>query len=116
MRPAAAVSFRAISTERAGLNVDRALEQLFTHLLLRGIEEEHRSGRAPLPRSVSFWKDAENLAQDRLMLADMKQRMFDVSAARFGGALRLDEFSSISSEGSAAQLTATNDPLERVLC
>ena len=60
IKRSAAVSFRAVAVKRAGLDTDRALEALFTHLLLRGVEEGHQSGRAPMPRSLEFWKDMED--------------------------------------------------------
>src|SRR5439155_3184472 len=68
------------------------------HLLLRGVEAEDQSGRAPLPRRLQVWKDAEEVGQDRLVLADIHRRLQDTSKARFDGKLLLDEFFPENSE------------------
>ena len=49
-------SFKAVSVERAGIkSVDDALQQLFFHMLVRGIEHEVETGRGPLPRVLQLW-------------------------------------------------------------
>ena len=102
VRPAAAVSFRAIGIERAGLHdIDATLQVMFTQLLLLGIEKETETGRAPLPRRLEFWKDQDNRSQDRVMLAAIHQRIVESAASRFEGQLYPeDTFSSITSDGS----------------
>jgi len=53
--------------ERKGTgNVTDALNRLVYHLLVKGIETEHQSGRAPLPRLLQVWKDAEEAGRDKL--------------------------------------------------
>jgi len=66
---ASVLSFKAISVERTGIsNVDEALAQLYYILLVRGVEQEDASGRAPLPRGIQLWKDLEEVGKDKLFL------------------------------------------------
>lgn len=96
----AVFSFKALTVERAGVkSVDDALREMFFHLLVRGVEHEHATGRAPLPRSLMLWKDREEIGRDKLFLAALKERMLSVSGTRFGGNLYLDEFVSTDSAG-----------------
>ena len=54
------LSFKIISVPRRGIaDLHEALIQLTYHLLVRGLEHEHSSGRAPLPRGLQLVKDAE---------------------------------------------------------
>jgi hypothetical protein len=93
-------SFKAISVERAGIkNVDEALQQLFFHMLVRGVEHEVSTGRGPLPRALQLWKDLEELGRDKLFLAALRQRIHDVGATQFGGALTAEEFTPTDSKG-----------------
>lgn len=87
------MSFKAISVPRKGVgNVADALIRLTGHLFVRGIESEHKSGRAPLPRLLQVWKDAEEVGYDKLFLADLRSRLIDASKTLFDGKLHLDEF------------------------
>ena len=46
-----AISFKFISVQKQGIkNVQAALGELYYHLLIRGIDHEASTGRAPLPR------------------------------------------------------------------
>lgn len=93
-------SFKAISVERAGVkNVDEALQQLFFHLLVRGIEHEVETGRGPLPRALQVWKDLDEPGRDKLFLAGLKQRIRDVGTTQFLGKLTAEEFAFTDSKG-----------------
>lgn len=111
-----AVTFRAISVERSGLKVD-ALETLLYHLLVRGVEHEHASGRAPLPRRLQLWKDLEEPGRDKVMLAELRDRIEQAGVNRFEGQLTAAEFHPLYSESSALlQLADLNaGSLNRVL-
>ncbi len=98
LREAASVSFKAISVPREGLQrVDDALEEMFYHLLVEGVQHEHSTGRAPLPRSLQVWKDLEERGRDKLLLASLKDRVIQAGKSRFNGQLAADEFEAIQS-------------------
>jgi hypothetical protein len=81
---AAVASFKAATVPRAGIaRQDKAFEDLFAHLLIRGIEHEHATGRAELPRRIAFTKDREEEGRDRLMLANLEERVRQASSTRF---------------------------------
>lgn len=91
-------SFKAITVPRSGLKqLDQALGDLIFHLLVRGIEHEHASGRAPLPRSLQVWKDLEEEGADKLLVANLSERVSTVSESRFDGALTVDQFDALVS-------------------
>lgn len=99
IRPAAAVSFRAVAVERSGLgNLDAALQVMFAHLLVRGVQTEHDSGRTALPRALEFWKDREDANRDKLMLASIQERVADAAAGRFQGQLHPQPFAALDSK------------------
>lgn len=87
------MSFKAISVERKGTgNVSEALSRLTYHLLVKGIDAEHHSGRAPLPRWLQVWKDSEEVGYDKLFLADLHNRLNEAGKMLFNNQLYLDEF------------------------
>jgi hypothetical protein len=97
----ATVSFKVISVPRRGISdVHDALLQLSFHLLLRGLEHEHRSNRAPLPRGISVCKDAEEPGQDKLFAAELAARMKQAAATQFEGNLSVEDFSAEESSTS----------------
>lgn len=97
---AAVISFKALSVERAGVkNVDEALRELYYHLLVRGVEHEHSTGRAPLPRTIQVFKDLEEPGRDKLFMAALKERIEQVSVAKFDTQLSAEEFVPINSKG-----------------
>jgi hypothetical protein len=85
--------------------VASALVRMFYILLVEGIEHEHRSGRATLPRELSIWKDAEEASQDVLLIADLRDRLSNASSGRFGGQL---------SVGTIRAVSSTDNPLVQV--
>ena len=67
--------------------------RLTSHLLVRGIEQEHSTGRARLPRGLSVCKDAEEVGQDKIFAAELSDRMKQAAVSQFDGDLYVDEFS-----------------------
>jgi hypothetical protein len=96
---AAVLSFKAISMSRVGLaDVDRGISSLLRHLILRGIQHEHQTGRAELPREVSVWKDKDTPAGDERILAELKRDLTADSQQIFEGKLRVGFLSPIESD------------------
>ncbi len=90
-----AVSFKLITIPRTGIgNITTALTDLYYHLLVRGIEHEHETGRAPLPRKLQVWIDAEEAGLDRLRLASLDDRLKQAAQTRFGSELEIDRVES----------------------
>jgi hypothetical protein len=97
MRNAVAVSFKAGVVERRGAGpVQQAVAAAFYHTIAGGIDHEHASARAPLPRTFQLWKDGEEIGYDKLVLADVRDRL----AARFGDQLAIDVMEAVPSKGS----------------
>lgn len=93
-----AVSFKSISVPRRGLKGDDPFTDLYYHLLVQGIDHEHGTERAPLPRRLQCWIDSESSLIDRLRLAKLTDRLLQASSSRFGGQLIIDRMSTASSE------------------
>lgn len=90
-----AVSFKLVTVPRAGLgNVSQALTDLYYHLIVRGIEHEHETGRAPLPRKLQVWIDSEEAGLDRLRLANLDDRLIQAAQSRFDNGLEIDRVES----------------------
>ena len=95
----AALSFMSLSVERRGIgNINDGITQLYQNLLIKGIDHENKTGRAPLPRSMQLWKDSEQVGRDKLMLEEIKNRMREVSKTLFDGKLYIDEFQAVDSK------------------
>ncbi|HTV86964.1 MAG TPA: DUF3800 domain-containing protein [Dyella sp.] len=96
---AATISFRAITIERRGHgDIPRVLDDLLLHLIVRGVRHEHESGRAPLPRSISIFKDAEEEARDKLSVANLELTLKNVSKAQFNNQLHVSLVYAIDSK------------------
>lgn len=96
---AATISFRAITIERRGhADIPRVIDDLLLHLLVRGVRHEHESGRAPLPRSLSIFKDAEEEARDKLSVANLELDLKNVSKAQFNNQLHISLVHAIDSK------------------
>lgn len=61
-------------------------------LLREGVKHEVESVRALLPRKLQLLKDAEEPGSDKLLLDELKDRMFAASANVFDGELKPDVF------------------------
>lgn len=93
------VSFKASKLVRTGVrNVDEALTDMFYHLAIDGVLHEHDTGRAPLPRTLTFWKDLDEPSRDQLRLANLRDRVAQAAATRFDGRLALGEFVAVDSK------------------
>ena len=93
---AAALGFKSISIPRRGGGaVQEVIGNLFYHVIVQGLEHEAGTGRAPLPRVLQLWKDAEEEAADTLLLANIQDRLI----ARFQDQLPIDFARAISSRG-----------------
>ena len=102
---ASALSLKYVAVPRAGAGpVQDVVPKLLYHLLVKGVSHEHDSGRAPLPRNLQVWKDAEEAGYDRLVLADVKDRLLTAAAAQFNGQLVVDVLEAADSK--------TNDLLQ----
>jgi hypothetical protein len=76
---------------RTGISdVTEALTDLYYHTLVRGIEHEHETGRAPLPRKLQVWIDTEEAGLDRVRLANLDDRLRQVAKTRFNEELIVD--------------------------
>ena len=96
---ATTISFRAITIERKGhSDLSRVLDDLLLHLLVRGVKHEHESGRAPLPRSISIFKDAEEESRDKLAVENLTIHLKNASKSQFGGKLHVSLVSAIDSK------------------
>lgn len=96
---ATTISFRAITIERRGhTDLSRVLDDLLLHLLVRGVKHEHESGRAPLPRSISVFKDAEEESRDKLAVENLTFHLKNASKSQFGGKLHVSLISAIDSK------------------
>lgn len=95
------ISFKGLGVLRSGLySVDDTLNKLFYHMVINGIQEENKSGRAILPRNLQFRKDSEEESKDKLSIMEIKLQLQNASSTIFGGNVYVDiveaEDSSIS--------------------
>ncbi len=93
-------SFKFLSLEKKGIsNVQDAYKDLFYQLLLGGIKHEHDTGRARLPRTITFLKDREEIGSDKILMADLEDKLNNASKAQLDDKLRTQSFESVDSEG-----------------
>ncbi|QKS81958.1 DUF3800 domain-containing protein [Pseudomonas bijieensis] len=96
-----AVSFKGLAVERRGLkNIDDTLDKLFYHMIIQGIHEENKSGRAVLPRNLQFRKDSEEESKDKLSIMEIELQLKNAAKNIFNDNVYIDivesEDSSIS--------------------
>lgn len=97
----AAISFKAIKLLRTGLNNQQtALDDMFYHLIVRGVNHENASGRAPLPRNFQLWKDAEEESRDKLFIANLSDKLRMASSSLFSNNLFISEIFTVDSKKS----------------
>ncbi len=93
------VGFKLISVPRAGISkITDALTDMYYHLLLKGIEHEHETNRAPLPRTLQVWLDSEETSLDQLRIANLDDRLRQASKSRFDSKLAIDRLVAVDSE------------------
>lgn len=96
---ASAVSFKLISIPRSGIGKTRdAFTDMYYHLLLQGIKHENESGRAPLPRTLQVWIDAEETNLDKLLVENLKDRLTQSAQTYFEKKLILDQVYTVDSK------------------
>lgn len=98
-RYAATVSFRAIVIERRGhKDIQRVLDDMLKHLIIRGVTHGQETGRAPLPRSISVFKDAEEAVRDQLAVANLTTDLKHAPQASFDGRLYVSLVQAVDSK------------------
>jgi hypothetical protein len=75
---------------------EKAITDLTYHLIIKGIEHENGTGRAPLPRVLQLWLDEEEKGIDQLKIENIKDRL---KSQKVKG-LYLGDFVTASSKGS----------------
>jgi hypothetical protein len=113
------ISFKFISVLKHGIkNVQSALADLYYHLLTKGIDHENSTGRAPLPRILQAWKDLEEPGADKLLMANLTDKMKQSAATTYEDNLVVEDFEAIDSSSNVflqvADLMASS--VNRVLC
>jgi Protein of unknown function (DUF3800) len=93
------ISFKAVTVARRGVNPEKALAEMYYQLLVKGVDHENASGRAPLPRAFVLTKDLENESQDKLFLASLDDRLKQAAQTRFNGNLFVDRLNAEDSKG-----------------
>ncbi|MBV6401324.1 MAG: hypothetical protein CNIPEHKO_01623 [Anaerolineales bacterium] len=94
-----AVSFKLISVPRSGIGKTRdAFTDMYYHLLLQGIKHEDETGRAPLPRALQVWIDAEETNLDKLLVENLKDRLSQSAQTHFENKLMLDQVYTVDSK------------------
>lgn len=79
--------------------VDRDLARLYYLLLVTGIEHDDQTARAPLPRTLSLWKDLEERNRDKIFLAELSDKLKQTAATRFKGQFEIDQLEVVDSQG-----------------
>ena len=70
------IGFKAIAVERKGISdIYNAIADLTTHLMFQGVNQEHKSGRAPLPRNIMLTVDKEEVGKDLIKMENIKERL-----------------------------------------
>jgi hypothetical protein len=96
---ASALSLKYVAVPRAGTGSTlQTVPKLIYHLISRGVAHEHFTSRAPLPRNLNVWKDGEEAGYDKLVLADLADRLKNSAAAPFEGNLTLGLLQAMNSK------------------
>lgn len=70
--------FKYVIVRNSGFgNTNEAITDLTYHIIIKGIEHEHSSGRAPLPRMINLTIDNDDLGSDQLKLENIKERILN---------------------------------------
>lgn len=88
------IGFKTIIIDKKGINdISGAITDLTFHLLNKGIIHENKTGRAPLPRLLQVWLDADEKGSDQLKIENIKER---IASQKING-LYLGDFSAVDS-------------------
>lgn len=94
-----AISFKSISLERRGIkNAQVAFDDLYFHLLTKGIDHEVSTGRAPLPRILNVWKDLDEPGADKLLMANLEVKLKQAAASIYENRLIVEKCVAIDSK------------------
>ena len=93
------ISFKSISVERHGIrNIQTAFDDLCYLLLTKGIDHEVSTGRAPLPRILNVWKDLEEVGADKILMANLENRLKQAAASIYENKLIVEKCVAIDSK------------------
>jgi len=91
--------FKLITIPSAEVKKTREVfTDMYYHLLIKGIEHEQETNRAPLPRSIQVWIDAEETGLDQLLIANLDDRLKQAAKSRFDEKLIIDRLSTVDSK------------------
>lgn len=95
------LSFKSIAVERARTkrSIEDVVEKLHEHMLLRGAEHEISTHRIGLPQKIEVTLDHEQ-SLDAITLDELKRRVNDGYATKFGEDVEVSKIETISSRNS----------------
>jgi Protein of unknown function (DUF3800) len=64
-------------------------------------DHENSTGRAPLPRTLQVWKDLEEVGADKLLMANLVDKMQHSAASIYENQLVVKDFNAVDSKGNA---------------
>lgn len=94
------VSFKAVAVKKSQLQyktVEQSVYSLYYQLAHLGIEHEVQSGRLSLPRSICYYKDADD-GSDKLHLEETKQLLQERFKSNYEEELRLEALNGMPSK------------------
>lgn len=93
------LGFKGMFVEREGTeHQSKVFGDLFYHLIIRGIEHDHETSRAPLPRTLQFLKDQESVGGDKILMANLRDRLQLASLSKFDKKLYIDQIEASDSK------------------
>lgn len=93
------LSFRTLSLQRHGItNIQNTYSDMFYHLLIGGVDHEQKTGRAPLPRTLSFYKDEEEIGADKIFVANLRDRLKNAAKNQYGDQLLISDLKVVNSK------------------
>jgi len=96
------LGFKAVCVEKKGIsNIQNAFTDLYYHLLIKGIEHENKTGRATLPRTISFWKDLEEEGADKLLINNLIDKLKNAAKSQLNDKLKIGDFNTVNSKGNS---------------
>ncbi len=90
---APSMSFKALKLPKKGVSdTSAALDTLFYHYIVKGVEHEHLTHRCSLPRQIRFWKDSEQPGSDLLRIRSIQDKVSRYGQSVHNGKLAVGEF------------------------
>jgi flagellar biosynthesis/type III secretory pathway chaperone len=95
------LSFKSIAVEKARTkrSIEQVVEKLHEHMLLRGAEHDIENNRIGLPQKIEVTLDHEQ-SLDAITLDELKRRINDGCAAKYGEEVEVTKIETISSRNS----------------